>query len=284
MHIESWQNAFFCDGVRWKPLKPGILYVITTKLQKYILPLEQRLPIKQNNRAGSHLIYGVQKSGTTVIANALSYCAKKSLTSDHIGIWPIVDIKAEERSQFIKSLVERHPLTLSRTFIKEPSMTLAPELFSAYYPNASILVIRNPLDTIRSILDRLNIHPSSSTLDEKAVHPGWKHVFKLGSQDPPFIQLADYWVRCMSNPHWDSKSVFKVYYNEFLAHPDDVVSDALSYLDLKMKRSSKMILSTQFQSKGANRNAPLESITNAKTLSLADEMTRPVYEHLKQGR
>lgn len=88
----------------------------------------------------------------------------------------------------------------------------------------------------------------------------------------------------MRNPYWGSKSVLKVHYDEFLSHPDGVVSKTLSSLDLKMKRSSEAILSIQFQSKGANRDVPLETIVDAKTLSLANEITSPVYKRLKEGR
>lgn len=264
-------------------LKTNRLIQFNAQGHRWMRLLEKAYPIKRINRPHSTLVFGVQKSGTTVVAKALAHCAKKSLTADHPALWPILDEPVERRQQFVNSVLAKHPFTLSNDFVKEPCMTIAPELFHPLFSGTSVLVIRNPLNTIRSILDRLKIDPSSQTLDLASIHPNWQRVFKCDANVPPFIQLAHYWNECMDRSIWHSEGIFQIHYETFLVDPDQQIETTLRHLGMTMKTSSKSILSQQYQSKGANRNVPIEELVHPDILSVADQLTKPVYEKFKQA-
>ena len=224
------------------------------------------------------MIFGVQKSGTSVIANALAYCSKRSLTLDHKSLWPTLQLQESTLRDYVCRQFERHPISLGTTFIKEPCMTFRPEIFKEHRPNKSVLIIRNPLDTARSILDRLDVPLESKRLELNSIPNAWRELFiHTSNNEPPFIRAIKYWCMLMDKPFWHDPEIKWVHYEDFLKSPDDVVREVLEFLELKQLRPATDIISIQIQPKGKNRGQNIESLIPPGLLEHAQNLSNKIY-------
>lgn len=148
-------------------------------------------------------VLGNQKSGTTVIAAALAHCADVSATLD------IRDLTADrlaglyEGSVSSSRFVDRYRRAFSRTVIKEPGLTFAYETLREHFPKATfVLIVRDPRDNIRSLLNRLDLPGDASSLPSGAlteVNAIWQQIVKndvLGIDAEHYVaSLARRWNR-----------------------------------------------------------------------------------------
>ena len=105
-------------------------------------------------KAQGHWIFGLPKSGTTVFAAALSEVPSSSALLDTPLLWGTAINPLNESE--MKALVAAHPVTFSPTLWKEPNATFYPEAaMAASQANRHILLVRGPLQNIRSHMDRL---------------------------------------------------------------------------------------------------------------------------------
>ena len=251
---------------------------LNTKNQRFFLPWEHLLPKSIVTNKNGHLVFGVQKSGTSVIANTLAYCSKESLTLDHASFWPTLRMSSQDKSLYVARLFERHPLSLGSTFIKEPCMTISPEVFKRHRPNKCILVIRDPLDTARSILDRLNVPIESKLLNLDSIPATWHDLFLQTSKNqPPFIRLIEYWCMCMDNTFWHDSDVIRVHYEQFISNPDDIVQLVLNGLELNYKRPASEVIGVQVQPRGKNRNRRVCDLIPPQMLQQAENLSGDIY-------
>jgi hypothetical protein len=115
-------------------------------------------------------ILGNQKSGTTAIA---------ALLGEMTGLSVTLDLKREMRHPVIDGIklgrmsmaefVRLNRLDFSRAIIKEPSLSPFYHELSERFPRAKfVMVIRDPRDNLRSILNRLKIPGSLPGLTEES--------------------------------------------------------------------------------------------------------------------
>lgn len=251
---------------------------INSKNQKFLSSWEHLLSVNFSPNRNGHLIFGVQKSGTSVIANALAYCSKRSLTLDHKSLWPTLQLQESSLRAYVSRQFERHPISIGTTFIKEPCMTFRPEIFKEHRPNKSVLIIRNPLDTARSILNRLDVPLDSQRLEVNSIPRAWRGLFIHSSKnEPPFIRAIKYWCMLMDKPFWHDQEIKWVHYEDFLNSPDDVVRAVLEFLELKQRRPAADIISTQIQPKGKNRGQNIERLIPPGLVEHAQNLSNEVY-------
>ena len=116
-------------------------------------------------KAQGHWIFGLPKSGTTVFAAALSEVTSSSALLDTPLLWGT-------------ALVAAHPVTFYPTLWKEPNATFYPEAaMAASQANRHILLVRGPLQNIRSHMDRLGLKGDATSVDLAALHPNHRPAF-----------------------------------------------------------------------------------------------------------
>lgn len=254
----------------------------TTRNQHLFIAWEHLVPETLRSNNPRHLIFGVQKSGTSVIANTLAYCSKQSLTMDHKSLWPILETPKSERFKFIVRQFRRHPITLGSTFLKEPCMTLCPEMFVQFGAEKYLLVIRNPLQTARSILDRLGVPIDAETIDLDSIPPAWRGLFTHSSNsETPFIRLIEYWRMCMENDFWSRPNAIIIQYEDFIRNPEDEVASILNRLNMTKKRPASHIINAQVQPLGANRERDVADMLPNDILQKALRISSDIYSKLK---
>lgn len=115
---------------------------------------------------------GNQKAGTTAIAALLGAATNKSVTHDFL-FWK--NPASLERLFFgatpIDEFIHSNKLHFSRDIIKDNSLTFFYNDLVPLFPDAKFfLIIRDPRDNIRSILDRLGIPADMEELGQEHKH------------------------------------------------------------------------------------------------------------------
>ncbi|MEE9268781.1 MAG: sulfotransferase [Candidatus Krumholzibacteria bacterium] len=113
------------------------------------------------------LMLGNQKSGTTAIAALLSEMTAIPATLDLQKEMkdPAID-RVKSGAMSFDDFVRRNKLDFSRPIIKEPSLTLFYDELAAYFPRSRfVMVIRDPRDNIRSILNRIDMPGNLEAMD-----------------------------------------------------------------------------------------------------------------------
>jgi hypothetical protein len=124
-------------------------------------------------------VLGTQKSGTTAVAALLGLASQRPVALDLIRDLrrPTAMLVAQGRLDFDR-FVRRHAVDFSRPIVKEPNLTFLLPWLLRRWPRARMLfVVRDPLQTVRSVLNRLGLPGDRDTLDRSAeIPPGWRPV------------------------------------------------------------------------------------------------------------
>lgn len=103
-------------------------------------------------------VLGNQKSGTTVIASLLATYADLTATIDFRFPAAALLLKVQEGELTMEEFVERRAFYFSRDLIKEPGLTFLFQSLVARFPHAQfVMILRDPRDNLRSLLNRLEI-------------------------------------------------------------------------------------------------------------------------------
>lgn len=146
-------------------------------------------------------VLGNQKSGTSAIA---------ALLAEYAGLSATLDLQREIHEPLIDRLrqglsmgdfVKHHKLDFSRDLIKEPSLTPFYAELAAHFPKGRfVMVIRDPRDNIRSILNRHDLPGDLTGISKERMAQmsrAWQLIFDgcwLGISGDNYIeQLANRW-------------------------------------------------------------------------------------------
>ncbi|ASK33641.1 hypothetical protein CEK62_04170 [Alcanivorax sp. N3-2A] len=143
----------------WHRTKEAYSAHYELRAKKYCKHLSENKPI---------IVLGVQKSGTTAISALLAEAAGKSVALDiqravrrpewkvmmRFGVGSFEEYVYKYRSDFAKEI------------IKEPGLTFFYEDLAKIFPKASyLMIVRHPVENIRSILNRLKLPGHLPKLD-----------------------------------------------------------------------------------------------------------------------
>lgn len=238
------------------------------------------------------ILLGNQKSGTTAIA---------ALLAEMTGLSATLDLKKEMKDPVIdrvktgrlsmKEFVRRNKLDFSRQIIKEPSLSpYYPEL-AAEFPRARfVMVIRDPRDNIRSILNRLKISGSLADIpagERARLSRAWQLIIDgrwLGLDGGNYIEmLAQRWNYIADLYLANPDGMILVKYEDFSMNKIGKLHELASALGLEKKNDVSSRVDVQFQPAG-DRNVRWKDFFGPENLSAiericADRMRRLGYPH-----
>lgn len=126
-------------------------------------------------------VLGTQKSGTSAIASLLGIAAGCEASIDlrrDLRRPRVAEVATGARS--FGSFLRRNAVDFSRPIVKEPNLTfLLPPILERWPQARIVFVDRDPLQTVRSVLDRLGIPGDLEDLDAAAlgaIPDGWRIV------------------------------------------------------------------------------------------------------------
>ena len=208
-------------------------------------------------------ILGNQKSGTSVIASLLGELTNNKTSIDlfYSGFYYNLFLKWKERSINTKAFIDRNKFNFSNKIIKEPHLSVFYDELYEQFPDAKfVMIVRNPIDNIRSILDRLNINGNKDKLDlldmNKIFH-SWNLLFDnswIGGNTSNYIEvLAERWNIIINNYLVNKDNMILIKYEDFINDKKGVIEKLAQDLNLPLVNDISGILDVQHQSKGKRR-------------------------------
>ena len=236
-------------------------------------------------------VLGNQKSGTTVISNLLSQATCKSLTCDFQRAIPHKTLQLELGFRLLKfsDFINEYKYEFSKDIIKEPFLSFFINDLINEFPKAKfILIIRDPFQNIRSILNRLDIPGNLQKIDfdhynEIIKTPVWKlalqsYMLKMDSSN--YIEaMANRWNYVVNSYLNNSNKIHLVKYEDFLKNKEKFIYDLSESVGLKSIKNIKNNINIQYQHKGDNTinlQKFFGELNYAKISRLCDENMRKI--------
>ena len=233
-------------------------------------------------------VVGNQKSGTTAIA---------ALLAEHAGLSSQLDFGYSAGRRFpdlydgslaLEDFIREHSLEFSHDLIKAPSLTfLLPKLRDRFPRSRWVMIVRDPRDNIRSILDRLKMPGDCPTVDlaqYAEVRRGWKNVIWNAGLDLPggtYIErLAHRWRYAAMLYQRYAAGTRLVRYEDFCERKEETIASLAQRLGLPGRNDIADKVDEQYQPRGSNREASWEEFFGAANLDRIESICREPMEKL----
>lgn len=216
------------------------------------------------------IVLGNQKTGSTAIAALLSQATEKSVTLDILDAmqepsWQLIyKYQLRDFSDFICS----YENDFKKDIIKEPSLTFFYKELLHHLPKAKyVMIVRDPFENIRSILNRLGI-PGDL---EKINFDDWSSLknFRtwrlaldstwLGFPSETYIEALAYRWCAAADVYLNNKDAFNlVRYEDFKLNKKNSIEIIAFELGLSVLSDISDQVDIQFQGKGNTNSRGLE--------------------------
>lgn len=226
-----------------------------------LLPPPARTPV---------VVLGHQKSGTTAIAALLARAGGVSVRLDLPALWSL-DRDLGRRPEALGRWIRRHHWYFGFDVVKEPWLTFAPRELAVALPQARfVLVIRDPRDTLRSILDRLDVpgdRPDNPAELER-LGPGWRGLFEGCARGEHYIDvLTERWLEATrAGEALAGKRLRTIRYEDFVADKAGGIRGLATALEMPTGRDIASLVDHDFQPRGRRRDTSWEAFFGPKNL------------------
>lgn len=234
------------------------------------------------------LVLGNQKSGTTAISTLLAKQAGLTIEWD-LTITDIIDIY--QGNLPLNSFIEKHRLSFSKDIIKDPNFTFIYSKLNKRFPQAKfVMVVRDPRDNIRSILDRLKL-PGNQSILSLSEHigafyskDGWKTVFdsswmKLDGKN--YIdKLAARWNKAVEVYFQNKEKIELIKYEDFMQNKEKAIENLGASLGLVKVNNIGGKIDEQFQPRGYRRDMEWSEFYSEENLEFIETRCMDAMEKL----
>ncbi|MAD19762.1 MAG: hypothetical protein CMJ52_06010 [Planctomycetaceae bacterium] len=223
---------------------------------------EERLSRRIAIHPDPGFILGMQKSGTSAVAGLLSLRTGIPIAIDLAREWRrCTIIRASGSDRAFERYVRRNGIDFARRIVKEPGLTFVYDRLAARWPEArSLVVVRDPVATIRSIVERLEIpgDADASAIEMRPLVPqAWHAVLDnrwLGVRSEHYIdQLADRWCIAarLALDVRDGRRMIR--YEDFVADKIGVIDEIAGHFEIPIVAEIDAFLEVPFQPPGRRR-------------------------------
>ncbi|WP_259048521.1 sulfotransferase [Salinibacter ruber] len=181
-----------------------------------------------------------------------------------------------------------HPLLFSRDLIKEPGFTFLYPNLKELFPNGKfVMVVRDPRENIRSILDRHKLpghHRQLSGEQLQDISPEWKQVLYgswMGLEGDTYIDmLAARWKAAAQVYLNHSERIELIRYEDFCAGKVEAIRELADRLCLPQEKEIRDDVDTKFQPRGSNRGVQWTDFFGDENLARIESYCRPEMEKI----
>jgi hypothetical protein len=207
------------------------------------------------------LVLGNQKSGTSAITALLGEATGLTYSIDVFCFFGDAERKLLKGEADFGAFVEKACYRFSKDIVKEPSFIAFYDKLTSRFPSAAfVFVVRNPIDNIRSILDRLNLPGDRTCLTERH----WEHVAETssnwrmilegtlyGHEGGDYIEtLARRWKKSARLYLSNRESFEGIAYETFNQSKEEQIFELAHRLGLEVKNHISDQVDVQYQPKG----------------------------------
>ena len=223
-------------------------------------------------------VLGNQKAGTTVIA---------ALLAERIGASVTLDFRTPSASalqavhagkQSLTDFIEDRAWYFSREIVKEPGLTFLYEELALLFPRAPFaVVVRDPRDNIRSLLNRVGLSGCREQLSRREldeVSPIWTNIIKgkeLGDDGANYIEiLATRWNRA-AEVSLENERPCLIRYEDFVSNKEEEITRMAERLGCTPRHDISKKKDVQYQSQG-NRDIAWDEFYSAENLARIEQI------------
>ncbi len=247
----------------------------------YRLPAAADRTLRRSAPTPRVVMLGHQKTGTTAIAAGLAASCGLGVTLD---LWREVRNPRAYRPwgpADLDRLVDHNHFDFAQPVVKDPNLTLFAEAIRQRWPAVPVvLVVRDPLDTVRSVLDRLGMEPGHtwSSTDSANLPAGWAPTFDpatagLTTAEAMPLSVAEYvgvrWERFAGAIRGLDGPTAVVRYEDFVADRAGEIARLARAVDLRADHGAD--LERQYQGRGTRRD---EAAVDVLGVDVADAVRR----------
>lgn len=234
-------------------------------------------------------VLGHHKTGTTAVALLLGAISGERVSMDPFNArerYPLSELfhGGLAMAPFVQS-VKYH---FSQGIIKEPDLTYLFDELKVLFPNAHfVFTIRDPRETIRSILDRLGIagHREELSFDEQCYIqslPGWRIIFDGRTLDIPsshYIDVLSYRWKMAAEIYLKNRQSFcLIRYEDFVNNRETSIRELAACVSLPAKHDISNRLGRSYQPSGIRRGLWHE-VFGESNLQRIDRICGPTARH-----
>lgn len=221
------------------------------------LARERLLALIRRPNPSVRLVFGNQKSGTSAIAGLIAAAAGKPLITDFAGAQEPFIGKLIRGETSIADFVSRNAWAFSAPIVKEPSLTfVAPALMDHFGGARAVMVIRDPWQNIRSILERVDVRGDLDRVVQgtRRINPTWRSILAgddLGLPPQHYIDvLARRWLRAAEIAEQLKDRLVLVRYEDFARAKQATIERLAGALSLPVVEDIAAIVDRPFQRQG----------------------------------
>ena len=236
--------------------------VIVIALKK-IRSVHKQYVLKKLRESEPVFVLGVQKSGTTAIAALLAEATNLPATLDITRAINRPGAKLLRRYgvEGFDDFVYRYRREFFRKIVKEPGLTFDYEDLKVFFPKARfVMIMREPKDNVRSILNRLKVPGNLKWLEpeewpELKKSPAWRINLDsswLGHWPESYVDSLAYRWRLSAEIYFSKPDEFiLIKYEDFLSDKKGVVEGLARELGFDVVSDISGKVDNQYQRKGA---------------------------------
>ena len=203
------------------------------------------------------LVLGNQKAGTTAVGALLARYAGLSATLDFRYLTSSWLRGVHDGSVPFQAFLRRHALDFSRGLVKEPNLSLLyPHLVRAFPEAEVVMVVRDPRDNVRSVLNRLGLRGDAPPPPGWAarVNPLWSLVVDgawLGLEGGTHVEaLASRWAAIADVYLEHAGRVRLIRYEDFMADKEAAIAGLAARCGLAQRADIAEHVDVAFQPRG----------------------------------
>lgn len=232
------------------------------------------------------VVHGMPKSGTTALAMLLGAAAELRVSSDPFhqldrrGV-EFRDALYEGRLS-VSALVKDHPGVFRAGLVKDPNFIFLLDQVIDVFPRAGhIVILRDPRDNIRSILNRLKLpgDPAAATPGLPGVGETWRRALEGRTPAVPgedYVErLAHRWRLAAEALVARSADLIGVRYEAFNGAKEATIRRLLDQVGLEARTDITPLLDRQFQPKG-DRSVSWDGFFGAAGLDRIERICGPM--------
>jgi len=229
------------------------------------------------------IFLGKGKSGTTAIAALFAEATGKTVALDIPalfidGIRPILLGRSD-----LSGVVARERLAFSHDIIKQPTLTWFYDELRDCFPDAKfVMIIRDPRDNIRSVLNRMEVPGDLADLSPEMVrdiHGGWWWHFEepwlLGLTGANYIELsANRWNLATDVYRSYSDQMLLVRYEDFMHDKVGSIAALAEQLGFPVVNDIAASSERQYQPQGKDRDKSWSEFFGPRNLEIIERICR----------
>ena len=236
----------------------SLFYYLLERVKRF----HKRIILNHFEKQDKIFILGVQKSGTTAIAALLADCTDQPATLDIVRSIrrPGSRILRNYGVEGFDDYIYRYRSEFSKKIVKEPSLTFDYYNLVEYFPRARfVIIMREPKDNIRSILNRLKLPGDLKEINpeewpELRESPAWRMNLDstwLGYPPRNYVDsLAYRWLIAAEIYNTSPENFVMLRYEDFLNNKKAVIEGLADSLGLQVIKDISLKVDTQYQPKG----------------------------------